>query len=73
MNARPPKSSRYLKGKQVPLTLYLDPRQYWLLKSLSARSGFSVQFLLRRALYDVLGELNDRTDPRALPRYPATR
>lgn len=39
-------SPRHLKGKQVPLTLYLAPRQYWLLKSLSARSGFSMQFLL---------------------------
>ncbi len=59
---------RHLKGKQVPMTLYLAPRQYWLLKSLSARSGFSMQFLLRRALSDVLEKLNERTDYRALPR-----
>ena len=61
-------SPRHLKGKQVPMTLYLAPRQYWLLKSLSARSGFSMQFLLRQALADVLTKLNDRTDPGAMPR-----
>lgn len=60
--------TRHLKGKQIPLTLYLAPKQYWLLKSLSARSGFSMQFLLRQALADVLTRLNDRTDPRAMPR-----
>jgi hypothetical protein len=61
-------STRHMKGKQVPLTLYLAPRQYWLLKSLSARSGFSMQFMLRQALADVLARVNERTDPRPLPR-----
>ena len=60
-------SSRHLKGSQVPLTLYLAPRQYWLLKSLSARTGFSMQFLLRQALYDVLARVNEMADPRPLP------
>ncbi len=59
---------RHLKGKQIPMTLYLAPRQYWLLKSLSARSGFPMQFLLRQALADVLTRLNERTDPHAIPR-----
>jgi hypothetical protein len=68
MSARPKGASRHLKGKQVPLTLYLAPRQYWLLKSVSARSGFSMQFLLRQALFDVLAEVNQRTDPRPLSR-----
>jgi hypothetical protein len=68
MVARARASIRHLKGKQIPLTLYMAPRQYWLLKSLSARSGFSMQFLLRQALSDVLAQVNERTDPRALPR-----
>jgi hypothetical protein len=61
-------STRHLKGRQVPVTLYLAPRQYWLLKSLSARSGFSMQFLLREALAEVLAKVNERTDYRALSR-----
>jgi len=68
MGTRMSTSTRHLKGKQVPMTLYLAPRQYWLLKSLSARSGFSMQFLLRQALSDVLARVNERTDPRPLPR-----
>ena len=68
MGTRSRGSGRHLKGTQVPVTLYLAPRQYWLLKSLSARSGYSMQFLLRRALYDVLNEVNERTDPRPLGR-----
>jgi hypothetical protein len=47
-----------MKGKQIPLTLYLPPRKYWLLKSVSHRSGYSMQMLLRRALDDVLAEAN---------------
>lgn len=61
-------ASRHTKGKQIPVTLYLGPRQYWLLKSLSARSGFSMQFLLREALAEVLAKVNERTDYRALSR-----
>ena len=68
MGARGKGTGRHLKGTQVPVTLYLAPRQYWLLKSLSARSGYSMQFLLRQALYDVLAEVNERTDPRPLGR-----
>lgn len=43
-----------LKGKQVALSLYLKPRQYWLLKAVSDRSGLSMQYLLRKALEHVL-------------------
>lgn len=43
-----------LKGKQVALSLYLKPRQYWLLKAVSNRSGLSMQYLLRRSLEHVL-------------------
>jgi hypothetical protein len=47
-------SSRHMKGKQVAMTFYLPPNKYWLLKSLSHRSGLSMQFLLRQALDEVL-------------------
>lgn len=49
-------STRHMKGKQVALTLYLPPRKYWLLKSVSHRSGYSMQVLLRRALDEALAE-----------------
>ena len=49
-------SSRCMKGKQIVLSLYLPPRKYWLLKSISHRSGYSMQVLLRRALDEVLAE-----------------
>lgn len=49
-------ANRCMKGKQVCLTLYLPPRKYWLLKSVSHRSGCSMQVLLRRALDEVLVE-----------------
>ena len=49
-------SSRCMKGQQVVLSLYLPPRKYWLLKSISHRSGCSMQVLLRRALDEVLAE-----------------
>jgi len=45
-----------MKGQQVVLSLYLPPRKYWLLKSISHRSGCSMQVLLRRALDEVLAE-----------------
>jgi hypothetical protein len=48
------KSTRHMKGKQVALTLYLPPRKYWLLKSISENSGLSMQHLLRGALDQVL-------------------
>jgi hypothetical protein len=47
-------SNRHLKGKQVPLTLYLPPKKYWLLKALSHKKGEPMQTLLRRALDEVL-------------------
>jgi hypothetical protein len=50
------KSSRHMKGKQVALSLYLPPRKYWLLKSISKRSGTSMQQLLREALDQVLAD-----------------
>ena len=49
-------STRCMKGKQIVLSLYLPPRKYWLLKSISHRSGYSMQVLLRRALDEVLAE-----------------
>jgi len=49
-------SNRHMKGRQISVTLYLPPRKYWLLKSVSHRSGCSMQVLLRRALDQVLAE-----------------
>jgi hypothetical protein len=51
-------SSRHMKGRQIALSLYLPPTKYWLLKSVSHRSGLPMQFLLRRALDEVLAEAN---------------
>jgi predicted DNA-binding protein len=42
------------KGKQLQMSLYLPPEQYWLLRATSKRTGFSMQYLLRRALETVL-------------------
>jgi hypothetical protein len=47
-------STRHMKGKQVPFTLYLPPNKYWLLKWLSRRKGLSMQALLREAVDEVL-------------------
>jgi hypothetical protein len=47
-------TTRHLKGKQVPITLYLPPRKYWLLKALSHHKGESMQALLRDAVDQVL-------------------
>jgi hypothetical protein len=49
-------STRHMKGKQVPMTLYLPPSKYWLLKWLSRRKGLSMQALLRRAVDELLEE-----------------
>jgi hypothetical protein len=49
-------STRHMKGKQVAMTLYLPPKKYWLLKWHSARTGLSMQALLRRAVNEVLEE-----------------
>ncbi len=56
-------SSRHMKGRQVALTMYLPPRKYWLLKSISHRSGFSMQILLRKALDDVLAQAHRQLRP----------
>lgn len=45
-----------MKGRQVALSLYLPPRKYWLLKSISSKSGVSMQHLLRGALDQVLAD-----------------
>ena len=58
-------SSRHMKGKQVPLTLYLTPKKYWLLKWISNQHGLSMQHLVRTALEEVL----DREYQRANRRY----
>lgn len=47
-------SQRHMKGRQVPLTMYLPPEKYWLLKAASHRAGLSMQHLLRAALDQVL-------------------
>jgi len=49
-------SSRHMKGKQVPLTLYLPPRKYWLLKWVCRRKEVSMQALLRQAVDAILEE-----------------
>jgi hypothetical protein len=54
-------STRYMKGKQIALTLYLPPGKYWLLKALSHKRNLSMQFLLRAALDQVLAEAHRRT------------
>jgi hypothetical protein len=49
-------SIRHLKGRQIPVTLYLPPRKSWLLKALSHKNEEPMQRLLRRALDDVLAQ-----------------
>lgn len=49
-------STRHMKGRQVPLTLYLPPQKYWLLKWLSRRKGETMQSLLRAAVDEILEE-----------------
>jgi len=46
-----------MKGKQVQLSLYLPLPQYWLLRATSKRTGFSMQYLLRRGLEQTLKDL----------------
>lgn len=46
------------------MTLYLPPHKYWLLKSLSARTGISMQFLLRRAVDAALTDTDRPAPPR---------
>jgi hypothetical protein len=54
MHVKGRSSNRHMKGRQVALTLYLPPRKYWLLKAISAKSGVTMQYLLRGALDVVL-------------------
>ncbi len=61
---------RHMKGRQVPVTLYLAPRQYWMLKAVSRKTGLPMQYLLRRALVDVIGGLFEMSTPGARPRVP---
>ena len=49
-------STRHMKGKQVPVTLHLPPKQYWLLKWLSRQKGMSMQSPLRQSVDEVLEE-----------------
>jgi hypothetical protein len=53
-----------MKGHQVPLTLYLPPTKYWLLKAISQKRGLSMQHLLRVALDEVLLDMH-RESPAA--------
>jgi hypothetical protein len=54
MHVQGRQTTRHMKGKQVPMTLYLPPKKYWLLKWLSQRTGLSMQALLRQAIDEVL-------------------
>jgi hypothetical protein len=64
MHVRGRTSNRHMKGRQVAMTLYLPPDKYWLLKSVSHRSGITMQFLLRRALDAVLADTHRAAPPR---------
>jgi predicted DNA-binding ribbon-helix-helix protein len=48
--------TRYMKGKQIPMTVYLEPKRYWLLKWLSRHKGLSMQALIRQIIDQVLDE-----------------
>jgi hypothetical protein len=61
-----------MKGKQVALTLYLEPKKYWLLKALSAKSGVSMQHLLRTALENVLSAEYRRSLPSGHAQHAAS-
>jgi predicted DNA-binding protein len=45
-----------MKGRQVITNIYLDPEAYAALKKLSADTGASMSFYLRKAVYKVLAE-----------------
>jgi hypothetical protein len=55
-----------MKGKQLQVSLYLPPEQYWLLRATSQRTGFSMQYLLRRALDTVLRDARQYPLPASL-------
>lgn len=60
-----------MKGRQVPVTLYLGEKQYWLLRSFARESGFSMQFLLRRAVYEAIKEASGLNTTQKDPRIVA--
>lgn len=45
-----------LKGRQVQISVYLPPRQYWSLRAATTKTGLSIQDLMRRALEQVVRE-----------------
>jgi len=47
---------RTLKGRQVQISVYLPPRQYWALRAATDKTGLSIQDLMRRALDQVVRE-----------------
>ena len=61
MYVRGRSTGRHMKGKQVPLTLYLPPRKYWLLKAISHRTGATMQQILRQAVDQVVAEWHRET------------
>ncbi len=46
-----------LKGRQVQVSLYLPPMQYWALRAATKKTGLSIQHLVRRALDQVVMEV----------------
>jgi hypothetical protein len=52
---------RHMKGRQVAMSLYLPPHKYWLLKSASRQTGFSMQALARHAIYEYLSTMTRLT------------
>jgi hypothetical protein len=48
------KPVRYMKGKQIGMTLYLPPQKYWELKVLSRRLNIPMQRVLRDAVDEAL-------------------
>ena len=67
-----------LKGRQVQISLYLPPQQYWSLRAATRKTGLSIQVLLRRALERVVREARlasfaegDHTDPAKDPSQQA--
>jgi hypothetical protein len=50
------KPVRYMKGKQIGMTLYLPPQKYWQLKVMSRKRSVPMQRLLRDAVDEVLAQ-----------------
>lgn len=47
-----------LKGRQVQISLYLRPAQYWSLRAATKKTGLSIQDLLRPAVDRVVEEVS---------------